>query len=236
MKKSKPQLRVKKKRTRLRASSSKTPESTPSPAVEDQASRPSRSRGKSLPPAFQGWPRSNSDPYALEFSRNGERVAYHKFSALYAAKKFLDAVLDDREFTWVDDNTIQLPGLNSLKITAPVGSIEGIVTHSYTPLEDEWKLTTPYDGYARTLATGHWRTAQQQMEREEKTPASSPRTPRPSKEGLVSVQNICTELKMHPRDARKILRGKVEKPSAGWAFPASEVAAIKKLLTGGKKP
>ncbi len=51
-----------------------------------------------------------------------------------------------------------------------------------------------------------------------------------SKDGLVTIAEICNELGMNPRDARKILRNKVEKPDAGWAWPKSEVASIKKML------
>ena len=50
------------------------------------------------------------------------------------------------------------------------------------------------------------------------------------KDGLISIGEICEELKINPRDARKILRNRVEKPDAGWAWPPSEVPSIKKLL------
>jgi hypothetical protein len=45
------------------------------------------------------------------------------------------------------------------------------------------------------------------------------RTPRPSKEGMVTIQQICAELKIEPSDARAALRkGKFEKPGAGWSW------------------
>lgn len=73
-------------------------------------------------------------------------------------------------------------------------------------------------------------------EEEEKRPVEKEvrrtTTPRKkvSKEGLTTLQEICDEIKMDPRIARKTLRGKMQKPDAGWAWSPDEVDEIRKLL------
>lgn len=55
--------------------------------------------------------------------------------------------------------------------------------------------------------------------------------PKPSREGLTSVGDIATSLKVHPRIARAALRAaKVPKPDVGWAFATVDVARITKII------
>jgi hypothetical protein len=51
-----------------------------------------------------------------------------------------------------------------------------------------------------------------------------------SREGLVTLAELCEELGIEARDARKKLRGKVEKPATGWSWPADEAAKVKAVL------
>lgn len=51
-----------------------------------------------------------------------------------------------------------------------------------------------------------------------------------TRDGYVGLAAIAADLKMEARDARAILRKKIEKPSEGWQWPEKEVEKIKKLL------
>lgn len=57
------------------------------------------------------------------------------------------------------------------------------------------------------------------------------RPPRPSREGLISVGDIAASLKVLPRVARAALRAaKMPKPDVGWAFAATDVPRITKII------
>lgn len=57
-----------------------------------------------------------------------------------------------------------------------------------------------------------------------------PGVPAPSRDGLVTLAEICEELNIEPRDARKTLRNKVEKPDSGWCWTPDEAKKIKAML------
>lgn len=48
--------------------------------------------------------------------------------------------------------------------------------------------------------------------------------------GVVSLAAICRELHINPKDARRILRRKYDKPIGGWSFTREETERIKRLL------
>jgi hypothetical protein len=48
----------------------------------------------------------------------------------------------------------------------------------------------------------------------------------------ISLANLCTELSVEPRIARRKLRNaKFVKPATGWFFPTDEIQSVKDLLT-----
>lgn len=52
-------------------------------------------------------------------------------------------------------------------------------------------------------------------------PASAPKQP----SGGFSLAELCAEINVSPSDARKLLRGRVEKPGSKWEWPNKEAAA-----------
>lgn len=48
--------------------------------------------------------------------------------------------------------------------------------------------------------------------------------------GVVSLNAICREMHVDPKDARRILRRKYDKPTGGWSFTKEEAERIRKLL------
>jgi len=53
----------------------------------------------------------------------------------------------------------------------------------------------------------------------------------PSQKGSITLTQLCEGLKIEPGIARKILRGKMEKPGASWSWPNREATtAVVKLL------
>lgn len=60
------------------------------------------------------------------------------------------------------------------------------------------------------------------------TPEPKPRT----EPGLVTLQSICADIGMEPKEARQLLRSiNYPKPFGHWSFPPSEVDAVTKALS-----
>lgn len=53
-------------------------------------------------------------------------------------------------------------------------------------------------------------------------PASAPKQP---SGGAFSLAELCAEINMDPSDARKLLRGRVEKPGSKWEWPSKDAAS-----------
>lgn len=163
---------------------------------------------------------------------------FHNFHAAYAAKWFLDYLLDDAEFKWIDDATIITQ--NGFKIRGERDTLELIIDYIPTREEREWEPPSPYiDEYA--VFAGRKKKVELPNE-----PTPKPRKERPKvaeeikvsrrKEKIktgdyITVGQICEELGHHPRECRAILRAlNVPKPAHGWAWPPAEAAEIKKRL------
>lgn len=142
--------------------------------------------------------------------------------------------------------------------------LEEVINYEYTPKEAEWELPFPdnkdayyirlrsvpiggsfnpkgvVDGISwdpeenkgiSTIGSYTRPNAEEKPKREKKE-----RKPKVSKDGLVSVGDIATELGCEPGDARAVLRkSKVEKPEAGWCWPKEQVEEIKAIIQKGLK-
>lgn len=194
---------------------------------------------KSPFPCYGGTP-----PLGGFWVRNLERNtrSYLNFAAAYSAKKFLEAFTEGREHSFEDlskeDFEVRCCGADprdcSLVVEdcvviswAGTGTMRDLLNHKYTREEEAWVLPEPYPQHILRalgqLTRGTPRVSKREARKEAKV--------RMSKEGFTSIAEICTEMKLDPREARSLLRRKkVEKTELGWAWPADSIGKIKSLL------
>lgn len=205
------------------------------PAAEDNR-RPGL---KSPFPCYGG-----THPIGGFWIRNLERNtrSYLNFAASYSAKKFLEAFQEAGEHSWEeldkDDFEVRCcgaePGDCSLIVNGDTviswtgnGTMRDLRKYEYTAAERDWVLPDPYPNHILRalgkLQRGTLPVSKREARKEVKA--------RMSKEGFVSIGDICAEMKIDPREARSLLRRKkVEKTELGWCWPADSIGKIKSLL------
>lgn len=156
------------------------------------------------------------------------------FERAPVARAFLDALLGDDAWSWadVDQTPTGVPG-------STIASESGVVvsTRWHPDRMREVVECAEAGGLSRDLANVAARfrlgpAADDPESGQESRRAARPAPqPRASRDGLVPIADIAAELGIEPREARAVLRGlKVEKPAAGWAFPAAEVPAVRERI------
>lgn len=190
-------------------------------------------------------------PYPAAPYRPGKHCLYvHKgqgfmtaiFAATYSAKKYLDILLGDDEISKVKGITgVEDTIVSSTGIRVRCSEIQEIIDHKYSAKEEEWQIEEPHTTQALSFrSNSHDRIELSGPTAEGETPTRIKRekkqsTPKPSKEGLVSIAEIAAQLNMQPREARGILRDKkIPKPGAGWCWDKGEVDNIKQILHDNK--
>lgn len=164
------------------------------------------------------------------YAKKGDREPISIFYACYAAKKYLEALLDGEPYVLEGDTILKSEsGLFVRSDTLPE-----ILEHKYTKEEAAWELPHPYDVEAYFMRYGK-RPDNKTVVTREITRERKVRRKRAPRTGLVPVGDIAEQLGLSPREARGRLRkAKVQKPDAGWAWPESEVEDIKTLIAGAK--
>lgn len=170
------------------------------------------------------------------------------FVAEYAARRTLDLLISDRDVKWVDDNTIIING--KLKVTSdklPSG-LSDFLEYELTPAQLAWDI--PRDRYAIAASMFVERVPQYfdapiAAEEKRRVAKDAPKTPKPDKPtraakpgDLIDLPQVIADItpKMDAKEARTILRKHSQKPDHGsWAWPASDVPAIVKLLKEHRK-
>lgn len=184
-----------------------------------------------LTAAFPGCLGGPPSRFGFYVWRNDGAFCFHNFHATYAAKEFIDTLLQGSPFKWINAQTIL--SNNGFKIKAEYHcSLEEVIEYTPKGKEQDFEFPVPYNGmfsrFARIALApeGHVEAPTRQKEPKKERAPSEPRP-----DGLISLADIVAELGIEPRDARQILRkSDLEKPSYGWAWPSSEVDRIKKLL------
>ena len=167
---------------------------------------------------------------------------FHNFHSAYAAKWFLDYVVNDQDYDWLDDNTIETE--NGYKIRGERDSLERIVEYKYkSPEEREWQPGIGHMQYYETF-TGR-RARINDVEKPVEKPGKVRKERKPIPEDVrvqrkkakvkageyVTISEICEGFGRPPRDCRASLRAmKIEKPAVGWAWPPSEAEIIRKRV------
>ena len=172
--------------------------------------------------------------YGFYFQRNLKFVAFHNFHAAYAAKAFLDEVIQDRPVSWLDDNTIEV---GNLRIRGEgYQDMDAIMDYKPTKEEQQWVLPSPYPNYAAYINDI-------QVEAPPKAPTPTPvkkERKKPKRkatpDGLTTVAALADELGITPNKARTLLRkAKEPKPAHGWSYPPEELNRIRAILSSSSK-
>lgn len=214
-----------------------------------------------LKPAFHTTTMSIDEYYGFYVSRpEQDRFIYQYFQSLYAAKHFLDILIQDHKPTWLNSDrlTIDTPtGTILIRGVTHKGinSLEAAMEHTYTKEEAAFSFDDTHQAMYQSFALGQTPTPEEArvmdvegtIDHRASTkppsikPASTPREPKPkqpraSKDGLVTIQQIASDNNWDAKHCRAALRkAKIEKPESGWAFPTSDVPRITKAIKDNLK-
>lgn len=179
-------------------------------------------------------------------ARDGSADFLVIFAAPFAAKKFIEAILNGDSPRWKSDREIELSA-GDIEIRIESKLLEEIMEYEYTEAEDQWELPQPYSNYARQLRGGRY-IEQSREKPAKKAPGGPKNAPEPvkrsktpakasgaSRSNLVSAIAIAAELKLKPQKLRAILRElQLPKPAVGWAWPSEEAEKIKRQIAKKK--
>lgn len=189
---------------------------------------------KGLPHPFPASP-TRPPQYGFYVYRDNKFHSYTNFSALYAASRYLNAIVQNSEIKWASDNEIEVFSDPPITIRGEGDyDLEKIVEHKDNKLEAQWELPTPY--VQNALRTRMQPVPLFREEVEQTIPKPKP-TRKPARrkqpEGdMITIAQIADELGISPRDARKVLRSsKTPKPEGGWQWSADEAEKIRKLFS-----
>lgn len=195
--------------------------------------------------------RNNPFGFYVSWQKNN-RACFHSFATLYAAKHYLDIIIDGDSITWdtfgPTPNTKDQPMIRTERgITIRGTGIEEAMEHEFTKEERDFVFPEPeHSTYHQFPHLEHQDLTQESrpepqrdeegnIVRPKREPKPTP-APRPSKEGLVTVQVIAEELGIDAKLARQALRtADVPKPDVGWAWPEAEVADIVAAIVANVK-
>lgn len=156
----------------------------------------------------------NPAKYVISFDRKGGRYVLI-FNALYAAKKFIDDVLQGDEYDFETPKQV----ITESWVTIKSDRLKEILDYQLTKAESNWVHDKAHQEYA-----SHIRRMTQ----------SKDKAPCQKRKDLVTLQQIAAELNIPPKKARQILRRhKVQPTDCGWAWENDE--KIKKILIDNYK-
>lgn len=173
----------------------------------------------------------------LTHRHDASRCNVVTFDEARQGRAFLDVLLGDESWAWedADPTPTGVPG-------STIASASGVVasTRCHPDRMREMVECDRRGGLADYLANAALRFRVGPVA-DDPSPDEAPRRARPapqpraSRDGLVPIADIAAELGIEPREARAALRGlKIEKPAAGWAFPAAEVAAVRERIRAAR--
>lgn len=162
----------------------------------------------------------------------------HSFGALYSAKKMVDALIGDSEYTEINETCIK----TDLGIKIKSDQLSDIMKHKYTAEEKEWELPNPYPRMVQLFRGESYKPEDKHLPKKAVMPTrvdkpeKAERVPRkPKPDGMITIQDLCAEMKLDPGKARAALRkSNTPKPEHGWAWEKKDVDAIKKIIKDAK--
>lgn len=152
----------------------------------------------------------------------------------YAIRKIFDALVGDNEIEPSPLDPDRTMTFGDIDIKSD--QMDEILAHVYTPAEEAWELPIPYPGDIQAFLTGGrigrslGNEASSDAPKREKAPPKEKR-PAIDRSKFITVQKICEDIKMDPREARAALRkAKIEKPIGGWLGDEKWAASITVIL------
>lgn len=158
---------------------------------------------------------------------------FHNFHATYAAKHFLDIIIDGRDFKWINKQTILTE--HGFHIRAEYHTdLESAIEYDYKGTERDWEFPEPYQTMFLTFAGKVRPKTPRDTHAAASTPKREHTPPPPRPDGLTSLAEICAGLNIDPREARQALRkSNTPKPEWGWAWKTKEeVTKITRIIQG----
>lgn len=190
--------------------------------------------------------------YEVRIKRNDGKFQLMLFAGRYAAKKYIEAVINNREILDLSYESILIN--DEIKVTSK--KLRAILNHEYTADEAAWQLPLPYNYYAHVAATGDKiyrgdtssrkssnvdtgatssasRTKKRRSSSNAETPARNltlQRGKRTSTAGTFGIAELAAAIHKPASKIRSILRAKVAKPTGGWEWPTEQFEEIKKKI------
>lgn len=187
----------------------------------------------------------------------GRRFIYQSFDGIVPAKHFIDKMIAGDTYVWEQWSPATgikpEPMIRTARgVTIRGAGLENALEYEYqSQSEREFVFPEPYGWYDTWAARGPDETEAPAPEyvpsyydhetgkvvKPGKTPTEAPvakkteKPARPSKEGLVTVQQIAQDNKWDAKHARAALRkAKIDKPAVGWCWSPAEVKRITDLI------
>lgn len=153
------------------------------------------------------------------------------FRATYAARHFIDRIIGNEKFKWKRRNVILTERGVEIRVLDEDDGLEKVMEYEMTSAEEAWVIPKPYcDELASFLRPFSDQPGAAAIPR-----AARAAPVRASRDGLVTVAQMCARLGIEPRDGRAALRrARIEQPPAGWAWPPEEAAKIERVLSKSK--
>lgn len=180
--------------------------------------------------------------YVLYISRRGDSSqscsAVSIWAAKYAAKKYLEALLDEDGVVFETPNVLRsesgiiVENPYVYKDASRGYVLQEVWEHEYSLAEMAWTLPHPYPSQAKLLRRRPAMTLEQY---DAAVPVQGPKARssgvRASRDGMTPIAVLAAEFDLCARDCRAALRkAKVPKPTAGWAWRPDEIDGVRALI------
>ena len=196
-----------------------------------------------LEPAFPSSP-TLPPKWGIRIHGRRQQTWHFAFVGTYAARHFLDQILDTTDHKWVSHEEIELAEpAYTITCEQPDG-LDAIMSHKLTAQEEAYTLPTPYPQQIAQLLRRSYFAAGRPDAPSPELPSAKPAkrsqrrssSEKPAKsanlDGLIALDAITGD----PKKARNALRAaNFPKPASGkWLFTAEEAEAAKKVLARAK--
>lgn len=170
------------------------------------------------------------------------KMQLRTFRGIWGAKLLFDFWVEGGDVRWI--NSTKLVTEEGMTIISP--ELEQIAEYELSKKEQAYVWPEPFLTEVTafknrvSVKTSSPKAENSKVDKPKREPRQpkekKERTPRPSKDGLITVAEIAKELGVEPRIARGALRqSKTPKPDAGWAWPKAEAEKIKAVIKKGLK-
>lgn len=189
--------------------------------------------------------------YELKVKHNNGKICIKSFCEVYPAKKFIEALMGEEEWGWLNTSTISCGDM-----IIKSRHLARFITYVYTPEEASWILPMPHNYHARVIAhneshsealvatgeraqkpeqapsgaPGESSARKSRKSRRASTSSPSPKATKVNNGDLLGIADIAERTKLTPSKVRATLRKKATKPSEGWQWDKEGFKEILKIF------